>query len=197
MFQRSSPPAGPGRDWRPALRGSARGSSLSPFGDGGPHALLRQLDEDMSRLFDEFFGTPTGAPGGSAGWMPPVEVHERDGRLHVCTDLPGLSKEDIKVDIGDGQLTIQGERRRQGGDDTAGGNAGTADASRRSGGYFRSERSYGSFYRSIALPEGVDADSAQASFRDGVLDVSFDVPRAEAARSRRLEISDAATSSPG
>jgi HSP20 family protein len=186
MFTRSSSTRGvPQAQQRGGAIEPRRPGMPSPFGsDGGPFALLRQLDEDMNRLFDEFY-RGSGITGGEGGWMPQVEVQQREGKLHVCADLPGMKKDDIKVDLADGQLTIQGERRREssGGDDAHG------------GGYYRSERSYGSFYRSIPLPEGIDVDSAEASFRDGVLDISFDAPKEAQTRARRLEITEG--SSPG
>jgi HSP20 family protein len=104
----------------------------------------------------------------------------------VCADLPGLKREDIKVDLDEGRLTIQGERHSHNVDDRR-------TERQQQGGYYRSERSYGSFYRSIPLPEGIDVDSAQASFRDGVLDITFDAPQSRAARRRTLEIADDGT----
>jgi HSP20 family protein len=144
-------------------------------GDGGPFALLRQLDDDMNRLFDEF--SSGRLSGGEGGWLPQIEMCERDGRLHVYADLPGMTKDDIKVDLTEGQLTLQGERRS------------AEEGGEQQQGYYRSERSYGSFYRSIPLPDGVNVDSAQASFRDGVLDVSFDAPKQQR-RGRTLTIGD-------
>lgn len=184
MFQRHS------SSQNPSQQSTARGGSGSVAprgygmpslfgGDSGPFALLRQLDEDMNRLFDEFTGgRPMGGEG--AGWMPAVEMCERGGKLHVCADLPGMHKEDIKVDLADGQLRIQGERRSES----------SAEESRRQG-YYRTERSYGSFYRSIPLPEGVNVDSAHASFHDGVLDIAFDAPQHQR-HTRSLQIEEGA-----
>jgi HSP20 family protein len=164
------------------------------FGSGGPFALLQQLDEDMNRLFDEFgvgsIFRPSSQQGGGANpWSPQLEVYQRDNKLHVCADLPGLKREDIKVDLDEGRLTIQGERHSQNVDDQRG-------ERQQQGGYYRSERSYGSFYRSLPLPEGIDVDSAQASFRDGVLDITFDAPPNRASRRRTLQIGEGTSSSP-
>jgi HSP20 family protein len=109
-------------------------------------------------------------------------MYERDGKLHVCADLPGLNKDDIEVNIENDAVTIRGERQSQHED---------RDDQR---GFYRSERSYGSFYRAIPLPEGVNAENAQASFRDGVLDITFDAPKQTGGGGRRLEISDASSS---
>ena len=108
-------------------------------------------------------------------WSPHVEVSERDGKLLIEADLPGMKREDINVQIEQDAIVIQGERN--------------AHQTSNQGGYYRSERSYGSFYRTIPLPEGANADSAQASFRDGVLEIELDAPR-EQQRGRRLDIRD-------
>jgi len=184
MFRRQPSTGRSVRPAQPGASGEPRGHGVPSLfgGEGGPLALLRQLDEDMNRLFEEFYGgRPWGGEGNGGGWMPQIEVHEREGKLHVCADLPGMRKDDIEVDLADGQLTIQGERRHE---------SEAHDEHRQ--GFYRSERSYGSFFRSIPLPEGVKPESAQATFRDGVLDISFDVPDERQQRARRLEIRDEA-----
>ena len=151
---------------------------------GGPFAWLRRMEQEMDRMFEQFGLTTGWGQGGqlqrglasvSSLWTPQIEVYQRDGKLHVCADLPGMKKEDIQLDIDDDQMTIQGERRSSEED--------------RSEGFYRSERSYGSFYRTIPLPEGVNAESAKATFRDGVLDITFDAPPEQ--RRRKVEIQDA------
>jgi HSP20 family protein len=91
-----------------------------------------------------------------------------------------MKRDDISVRVEDDEVILQGERRQE--------------SSGNQGGYYRSERSYGSFYRTIPLPEGTNADSAQASFRDGVLEIELDAPR-EQQRGRRLEIREGSGSS--
>ena len=163
----------------------------SLFGGGGPFALLRRMEHEMDRMFEQFsmggFSSggqlqQRGGSGMSSLWSPQIEVYERDGKLHVSADLPGLTKDDIEVNIDNDTITIQGQRQSQKED---------RDEQR---GFYRSERSYGSFYRAIPLPEGVNADNAQASFRDGVLDITLDAPKQAEGRGRRLQISDASTS---
>ena len=160
----------------------------SLFGGGGPFTLLRRMEQEMDRMFEQF-GMGSFSSGGqlqqrgqggmSSLWSPQIEVFERDGKLHVCADLPGMTKEDIEVNIENDTITIQGQRQSQQED---------RDEQR---GFYRSERSYGSFYRAIPLPEGVNADNAQASFRDGVLDITLDAPKQAEGRGRRLQINDA------
>ncbi|HEX8501297.1 MAG TPA: Hsp20/alpha crystallin family protein [Pyrinomonadaceae bacterium] len=104
-----------------------------------------------------------------------VEVFEREGQLVVRADLPGLKKEDVKVEVSNDTLTISGERK--------------SEHEEKREGFYRSERSYGSFQRQIPLPEGVNADDARATFNNGVLEISIQAPQRES-RSRRLEIKD-------
>ena len=100
-----------------------------------------------------------------ATWAPPVEVRERDGNLVVHAELPGLNKEDVKVEVTNEGLVIQGERKREHEEDR--------------GGVHRSERSYGAFYRLIPLPEGANIDQAKAQFNNGVLEVSVPIPKTQ------------------
>jgi HSP20 family protein len=168
-----------------ARRGSSGGSVPSLWGSrGGPFEMMRRLDEDMDRLFNQLWsGGRSLMRGGRGGdvqpvWMPQVEVFERDGKLHVHADLPGMKKDDVKLSIEADQLVIQGERRS------------SHEEGGQQAGFYHSERSYGSFYRAIPLPEGVDTSKADANFKDGVLDVSFDAPKKQQAQSRNIEIRD-------
>lgn len=152
-----------------------------------PFAVMRRFNEEMDRLFQEF-GFGGGFPGSSLGremsmfgehapsmWSPQVEVFERAGELVVRADLPGLKKDEVQVDITDNALVIRGERR--------------SEREEEEEGYYRTERSYGSFYRAIPLPEGVDTENAEANFRNGVLEITMAAP--ERAGRRRLEIKEA------
>jgi HSP20 family protein len=161
-----------------------RGREASGYG-GSPFALMRRLTDDMDRIFENFGmgtflrGSPfAGAkgsfPDSAAFWSPDVEMYEEQGRLVVEAELPGMRKEDVQVQVEDDAIVIAGERRTE---------------SRQSqGGRYMSERSFGSFHRVIRLPDGADADSANASFRDGILRIDMALnPRS---RGRRLEIGD-------
>jgi HSP20 family protein len=151
------------------------GSEWSPF-----RALHRMADE-MDRMIEDAGFSRRGArsfwrEGESSDiWAPQVEVFQRNNELTVRADLPGLKRDDIKVDITDNEICIQGERKHE-------------HAEERDG-YYRSERGYGSFSRTIPLPEGAMTDQAKAKFKDGVLEVTMPAP--PASKGRRLEISEA------
>ena len=176
---------GPGPSPCPATRASP---AASPF------AFMRRFVAEMDHLFEDFgLGHGLGAPrivsrgrellrreAGliPADWSPQVDVLERDGLFVVRADLPGLSKDDVEVEIKGDLLTIQGERKQK-------------KEEGRDGSYY-TECSYGRFYRAIPLPEGADADEASASFLGGVLEVTMPAPPREESRSRRLEIREGA-----
>ncbi len=154
-----------------------------------PFSLMRRMAEDMDRMFDSFslgrgfashpiFGAErdlwrTGASA-STEWSPQVEAFSRDGKLVVRADLPGLKKDDVKVEVDDGVLTISGERRDERHEERDD--------------YYRSERTYGQFYRAIPLPDGVDDGQVDASFNDGVLEVSFPAPKPDDRKAKRIQI---------
>jgi HSP20 family protein len=160
---------------------------LSPLAQSSPFSFMRRFGEEMDRLFDDFgFGSlgPSFARDlarsgfaslGQSVWSPQVEMFEREGKLVVRADLPGLTKDDVKVDLEDDSITIQGDRR--------------SEHEENREGYVRSERSYGSFYRTIPLPEGVNGEDAKATFRDGVLEIVMEAPKRK--KGRRIDIEEA------
>lgn len=177
-----------GRNLARPYSASLQQPSASPF------ALMRRMSEDMDRLLDHFgfgrLGLGLGpsrrtlldddvwnltSPSQQDQWLPQVEVFERGDKLVVRADLPGLNKDDVDVEIDDGVLTISGERKDE------------HEESRE--GFYRSERSYGRFYRTISLPDGVDPDRTDASFKNGVLEISFDAPKQEETRkAKRIQV---------
>lgn len=181
----------PGREQQGGQLSRRGGGMPSLFsGRGSPFEMLRRLDEDVDRLFHQFWGGGRNFMRGRGAdvqsvWMPQVEVCEEGGKLHVYTDLPGLKKEDVKLSIEGDQLIVQGERRSN------------LEEGKQGSGFYHSERSYGSFYRSIPLPEGVDPQTVDASFKDGVLDVCFDAPRMAHQQTRQIEIRDAGAQGAG
>jgi HSP20 family protein len=107
-------------------------------------------------------------------WIPAMEVLQRGDQLVVRADLPGLTPDDVEIEIEDGVLTVSGERRHSFED--------------RQEGLYRTERSYGAFSRSIALPEGIDEDQVQARFEHGVLEVTVPLPQQSVSRARRVQV---------
>ena len=99
----------------------------------------------------------SGREGRSQMWSPQVETFQRGSEFVVRADLPGMKKDDVKIDITDDAVTIEGERREEREDNREG--------------YYRSERSYGSFSRVIPLPQGAITEQAKANFKDGVLEI--------------------------
>ena len=160
--------------------------SLSPQRYSGdpfatPFRTLRRISEDMDRLFDRAFGdfalgrtAGVGALASGASWSPRIEAFQKDNQFIVRAELPGLKKEDVRVNVSDSCVTIEGERRHEFEDNRDG--------------VFHTERSYGSFFREIPLPEGAIGDKAEATFRDGVLEVKLDAPPRDVARGRSIDI---------
>ena len=139
-----------------------------------PMRELNTLQTEMNRLFNTFFDEGNGqGRGASRRWAPAVDLFEREDSLVLKADLPGLSEDDVQIEVRDNVLTISGERR--------------ADFEDKQNGYYRVERAFGSFSRSLTLPEGVDADKIDASFDNGVLEVT--IPKPEERKPRRIEIS--------
>ncbi len=127
---------------------------------------------DPFSLMNTLFGN-LGLSDLDRGWTPQVESYEKDGKLVVRADLPGLSKDDVHIDVRDNILTIEGERKQEKLDEKSG----------------WSERSYSHFYRALSLPEGVNPETAKASFRNGVLEIALDAPRRDVG-GKRIEISE-------
>ncbi len=138
-----------------------------------PLSLLRRITEEMERAFSGFTEQREGEVG---LWSPAIEIAERDNSLTVSADLPGLKPEDVKVEISEGDLVIRGERRRE--------------HEEKGRGYYRSERSFGTFERCIPLPDNAKTEQARADFKNGELTVSIPLDQSQ---QRRREIPVSAT----
>jgi HSP20 family protein len=133
--------------------------------------------DEMDRMF-EGVGFPAWGrfspwTTSEAAFSPHVEMFERNGKLVISADLPGLNKEDVKVDITDDAVLIEGERKYE--------------HEEREEGVYRSERSYGEFRRQIPLPQGVKTETATANFKNGVLEITMEAPQLAKNR-RRIQI---------
>jgi HSP20 family protein len=153
-----------------------------PAAGRGPFAFMRRFAEEMDRLMDDL-GLGTLSPdieiGQRAGtWTPPIEAFARAGQFVVRADLPGLSRDDVQVEVRNDGLLIHGQRSQE--------------REERKEGWYRSERSYGSFSRSVPLPEGADPEKAEASFENGVLEIRMPLQEG-ATRGRRIEIKGGAS----
>jgi len=143
-----------------------------------PYRSLFELSpfREMERMFDELMGRRRLFPGlwaeEMAVPMPAVDVYEEENEVVVKAELPGISKEDLDVNITDHTVTISGEKKKE------------EKIERKD--YYRHERAYGSFSRSVTVPEDVEIDKSKARFKDGVLEVR--IPRSEEAKKKRKKI---------
>jgi HSP20 family protein len=139
-----------------------------------PLRELSSLQNEMNRLFNTAFDAPT-TPGNGAAmrrWVPAMDLLETADHFVLRADLPGLTQDDVKIELEDSTLTVSGERKSEHED--------------KQEGYYRVERAFGSFSRSLTLPKGIDADAVTASFDNGVLEIR--VPKPEERKPRRISI---------
>jgi HSP20 family protein len=137
-----------------------------------PAREVDTLQNEVNRVFDAFFGGGPSSASRARRWVPAMDLVETDDHLVLRADLPGMSKDDVNIEIKDGVLTVSGERR--------------AEQEDRSEGFYRLERAFGSFSRSLSLPDGIDVDSVDADFTDGVLEVR--IPKPEERKPHRVQI---------
>ena len=162
---------------QPARKGMASGPGLLPLFT--PFTLMRRLIDDIDRLAQvggasaEDAGLlPWPADPTALAWVPALEIFERDGQLVIRTELPGVKKEQLRIDAEPGRLVLSGERSQ--------------DVEQKGANFFRSERRYGSFRRVVLLPDGADAEQSTATFNDGVLEITIPTPQLET--SHQIEI---------
>ena len=131
-----------------------------------PFREMTQVQNQLNRLVDQVWG------GRQESWLPAVDVFDKKDAVVLKAELPGMDPDAIQIEVEDNVLTIKGERRFEE----------TVDEER----YYRVERRFGSFQRSLALPQGVKADEIGASYEDGILVVT--VPKAEEEKPKRIEV---------
>jgi len=149
-------------------------TDLVPWKRGAKNVLVRReeevpfysLEREVNRLFDDFFGSGFGLTPFNGGFMeqygafnPQVDVTENDQEIKVAAELPGLTEKDVEVSLANDMLTISGEKKTERED--------------KGENYYRMERSYGSFQRTIPLPTEVEADKVDATFKNGVLQITL------------------------
>lgn len=163
------------------------GTSASPF------SLMRRMADDIERLFSDVdyarvgYGMQSPQRGSGlfepwrsegrladATWAPQVETFRRDNNLIVRADLPGLTKDDVNIEVDDDVLIVTGERSDETRDERDD--------------FYRTERTYGRFFRAIQLPEGIEAEKIDATFKDGVLEVTIPAPKITTPKNRQIKI---------
>ena len=138
-----------------------------------PLRELSSLQTEMNRLFNTVFDAPAPGNGGQARrWVPAIDLLETQEHFVLRADLPGMREEDVSIELEDNVLTVSGERK--------------AEHEDRQEGYYRVERAFGSFSRSLTLPKGIDPESVAAEFANGVLEVR--IPKPEERKPRKISI---------
>ena len=152
--------------------------SLIPIGrDRSVASPFMSLQREIDRLFEDFSrGFPTIADNGATALMPSMDVTETDKEIEITAELPGLEEKDVQINIADNILTIRGEKK--------------AEKEQKDKNYRLVERSYGSFERTLELPEGVNADAIKANISKGVLKVT--VPKPAPTQAKKIEVKSAA-----
>ena len=137
-----------------------------------PVRELDSLQGEVNRLFDTFFGGAADSGSRSRRWVPAMDLVETENALVLTADLPGLERDDVSIEVKDSVLTVSGTR--------------DAEHTDKADGYYRVERAFGSFSRSLTLPDGVAADKVKAAFDKGVLEIT--IPKPEERKPHRVEI---------
>jgi HSP20 family protein len=137
-----------------------------------PFRELVSLQDEMNKIFDEFFTRRTGERANPGLWAPALDISETDSEIVVKADLPGVKKDDVSISITNNILVIRGEKKRE--------------VEENKENFHRVERLYGSFHRSIELPAVVQTDKVNASFENGVLTIIL--PKSEEVKPQEIEI---------
>jgi HSP20 family protein len=138
-----------------------------------PEPLTADFDRLVNTLFDR--------NQAAQRWVPAMDLVEHDDHFRLRADLPGLSEDDVSIELNDGSLTVSGERR--------------AEHDQHERGFYRLERQFGKFSRTLTLPDGIDGDQIKASFTNGVLEVR--IPKPEERKPRRIPIGGAGSNGNG
>ena len=137
-----------------------------------PLRELSSLQNEMNRLFNTVVDAPAGNAGTLRRWMPAMDLVESDDHYVLRADLPGMREEDVAIEFEDNVLSISGERK--------------AEHEDRKEGFYRVERAFGAFSRTLTLPKGIDPEAISAGFENGVLEVR--IPKPEESKPRKISI---------
>lgn len=146
--------------------------ALAPVQGGSAPAELNRLRREIDRLFESPFSFLAPSTSFFEGWTPAVDIYQDSDKYVVKAELPGMKKEDIEVSLDGNTLTIFGERKQE--------------EEKKEGENYRSERFFGRFQRSITLPDEVQANKIEATYKDGVLNVTL--PKAEGAKPKQIQV---------
>ena len=139
-----------------------------------PAREIASLQQGINRLFEDVFAQPGGYDSDAMGvWRPPVDIVDTEDAIVIFAEIPGVEKNQVSIEVKDDVISIQGER--------------VVDKSIGNGSYYRSERIFGRFGRSFALPAMVRTDKIRASFKNGVLKII--IPKPEEEKPRQVSIS--------
>jgi HSP20 family protein len=139
-----------------------------------PFRDMVSIQDEMNKLFDDFFGRPLVRTEWTEGvWTPSVDVSEDKDNVIIKAEMPGMNKDDVKISVQDGVITLRGEKKQE-----------TEEKDKN---YHRIERSYGSFCRSFQLPTTVKTEKIKASYKEGVLSVTL--PKTEEVKPKEIPIS--------
>jgi HSP20 family protein len=171
---------GPGAEMAPARNSGSETEQRqrSQLARWNPFALLDEFQEELARLWGRPFGVPMTRPARLLAQVPlgtpRLDVYEQDGYLVVKAEVPGVKKEDLQVELDNGDLVIQGETR--------------AENELKEDQYYRMERRLGRFYRRVPLPFDVKPEDIQATLNDGVLEVRVPKPAESTSNGKRIPV---------
>lgn len=140
-----------------------------------PMRDMMNVQDEMNRLFDRFFGKELWDEDeqvSQMNWFPVVDIKENKDEFAVFAELPGMKKEDVHITFSDGKLVIEGERKKE--------------HEEKEANYHRVERSYGKFCRTFQLPSGIQANKIAADFKDGILKIKL--PKSEEVKPKEIEV---------
>lgn len=138
-----------------------------------PLGEVDSFRREMDRMFEDFFGKEPNAGESSLSWYPSVDIKETKDEFVLMAEVPGMSKDDIKINISENTLTIKGEKKEEKKEDDHN--------------YHRVERRYGTFQRSFTLPTQIKGDKVKAAYKDGVLTITM--PKKEEVKPKEIPIS--------
>jgi HSP20 family protein len=153
-----------------------------PLGFLEPRLFGRRFTKEFDRFFNGEFPLTPVRDMFELGWVPEMEVFDKNGKLTVRLDVPGLEKEQLKVHVTEGMLTVEGERKHE--------------TEEEKNNWYRRERSYGTFYRTVPLPEGVNPKEVAATFRNGVLEVTVPLQAKAEPTPHKVEVRGPETPAP-